>query len=820
MLAQDGKPRRKPLVYGRAKRATPACNPFEDDDAPVRILKSRSGSLQDEIQLEQQQIHGQLVKSVETPTTGKLSNIRQHALSTKKLASSEPSAQTKPAFKGASVPATSAFDFPQSDDEHDTILFQKSMQKRRRLTPIRNYGYTATAQQRELSWPNTNEDSNEDTRRAPDPATTKQAKVKSKSAPRPAKKSSRGLRTPSPEKNGYAAKESLYTPKQSRLLSHLLDSAGPTDSPSKLPLTFLSLTSTERSTPELLDPIPKPSSQAGRVQGGLIQTKRRLIDAMISPRKRMSVSASSESDSENSALGAAGSLSEAGDDRKEVQAIATTQTDEINGAKPPRAIPASSSLSSLAAVPKPRTTYSRERSHLADMVSEDLLEPISQAASQEDNLLMCQNGSIFSSFHSVISQDPEEGDVEEEIGGIRSIHELRHAGSTARSRVDVESLLEDIEAKGPPARARRIRGLTQLTEKLGYPDIAPYILEQSIDQRLLQCPYLDGDVVGQTLLMMVLCRLMISVQLPTSSLTAVLETLLPFAKALLHEPRTLNSMLRDRKQNLSKVTSRDVAELIEPFCSSPVWLSRQPKSLSPQLVCLRSLDIVLRQARQLGDFDMVLPASIFRQLVELLLRTNSTLDIDGKQNDGALIIELTISVIESLTISRRWADDGCLEIAKELPGLGPLLNRMALSSSGSPDQTHLLVLRLILNITNNEPDLCDAFTEPVLLSAIFGIVLRDFIQTPILANGALVESKLEGVILALGALSNLAEHSSVFRQRMLDNSVEGRSLVDWIAFAFRDQVEAASEVSSLVLFAFYCVLTSPRLLLSNKRLLL
>jgi Wings apart-like protein regulation of heterochromatin len=795
MFKHDGKARRKPLVYGKARRSTPAYNPFEEDDISVRRTQSNtSSSRQDESKLEKPQIRGQVVKPIEASPKTKLSNIRQRTLSKQQPIFHGVTSHGGSGLNNERSNSQAAFDFP-SDEEDGTILFQESMQKRRRLTPVRNGGTNVKVDQAKPIWSHTKTDVNEEPQPLRARAPRLQAKTKAKSPPRAPQQFSQKPRTPSPEEDRSVARPSLCnTPKQTKLLSNLLVSAGPADSPSKLPLTSLSLTNTEITTPELVEPGSKTPLNTERGQGRILQSKKRLIDAMASPRKRSSVSESSEASSEGSAMDAVSDSSEL---RKDSQPAAAGNVNEANGMAKARDVIPNGAFTALNVALKPRMTYSRERSHLADMLSEDALDPANQSTSQEDSLQLSQNGSIFGSFDVAIPHEAADEDLEQEIVGIRSIHELRHAGSNARSRVDLESILEDIEAKGSSSRARRLRGLTQLTEKLDKPEIGRQILEEGLDQRLSQCPLLEGDVVGQTLLTIALCRLMISVQLPITSLKGILEAVMSSGMILLQEPGLFVKIVRDRKQNLSKATCRDINSLVEPFRLSLVWPDRRPNSLSPRLVFTRLLDNVLRQVRRLGDFDVVLPASIFNEVVELLLQIEPTQLDDTKETDPMLMMELAVSIIESLTLSKNWAEEGCLEIAKRLSELGPLLSQLTSLSSESVDRTHHLILRLILNITNNDSDLCDAFAKPALLSAIFDIVRRDFIETSILAHGVLKESRLEGVILALGALSNLAEHSSSFRQTMLDNLIDNISMVDWVAYAFRDQVEQASEVRIL-----------------------
>lgn len=793
MFLQDGKPRRKPLVYGKVKRSASAYGVFDLDDALGGGTPSHSSPRQEEPGLGQQQIHGHLVKSVETTPKGKLTNVRQRLTSKPKPMRSDFSAQKEPRSNDGRDQRASAFDLLLSDEEDSPIPFQKSMQKRRRLTPVRDDSSVVQSHQLESSGSYTNDVDSECSQNIRT-ATTLQARTKKASEPTAARPAAQTRRTTAPKEDSPSSQPSQYnTPKPPGLQSNLRKAVGPTDSPSKLRLTLLSLTNAEDSSPRSPSSSSKSLVQPVQVQKSLSKPRRRLIDAMVSPRKRLSLSAVSESSSEDPVVDGAESVSEMVDMRHEVQQVKATSTNETIGMGELGDMVPNKPSTSLNTSSRPRVTYSRERSHLADMLTEDFFDPVSQSASQDDSLGTSQKSTAFNHFDSIVSNEASEEDLEQEIAGIRSIHELRHSGGNARSQVDLESILEDFEAKGPTARARRLRALTQLIEKLESSEVGRQISEQFVDRRLNRCTHLNGDVVAQTLWSMVLSRLMVSVQLPTSSLKGIFRALVRSGTALLQESRDFTTKVRDRKQNVSKSTCREIIGLLKPFCSSAVWPDRRPTSPSPRLILIRSLDIVLRQARQLGEFGICLPASIFDQLVQLLLRITPIQVIDGKDEDSVLVMESTISVIESLTISQNWAEDGCLEIAKKLSGLGPILDQLTVSSAERSSGSHQLILRLILNITNNDPDLCDAFSEPALVSAIFSIIKRDFLQTPMLANAVLKESTLEDVILALGALSNLAEHSNLFRQTLLNNSLDDRSMVDWIAFAFRDQVEVASE---------------------------
>lgn len=797
MFLQDGKARRKPLVYGKLKRSTSAYNVFDLEDVLGGGTQSRSSSKQVDIERGQQPIHGQVVKPIERTPPRKLANARQCLKPEQKPLDSDVITQKEYAVKDQTGPRTSAFDLLLSDEEDSTIPFQNSMQKRRRLTPVGSRSSTVNSYERSSTWSGTNKESNQHSQKIRT-RTTLQYNEKTASESRSVQQSLSRTKTPDREEDDLSLQVAHHkTPKQRRLLSNVINSPVPMDSPSKLPFPSLTLLGGRHSDSEAPEPSIKPVIRNKAIVQGLSKPRTRLIDAMVSPLKRSSVLLSPELSPEGSVLDTPAFGCETKHAENQVQLVRVASIKDVN-----KSGEMGDSIQTDASTPlntssRPRATYSRERSHLADMVVEDLLEPVIHSASEKDSLLVSRNGPSLSSFDSLHSQRASEDELEQEVAGIRSIHELRRAGGNARSQVDLESILEDIEARDPPARARRVGGLAQLIGKLDNDDVRRHILDQSLDRRFSRWPHLEGDIVGQTLLAMLLSRLMTSEQLTATSLKEIFRTVVFSGMALLQEPREFTLIVRDRKQNLSKAVGKEITALVEPCCASHVWQGRHPKAPSPRLIYVKFLDIILRQLRQLGDFEMVLPASIFSQLIWLLLDTAPTDLVDAKVQDRALVLESIVSVIESLTISRNWPDDGCLEIAKKLSGLGPILGQLTLSSPYSSDRTHHLILRLILNITNNDSALCDAFSEKALICAIFGIVKRDFLQTPMLANAVLDETKMEGVILALGALSNLAEHSNVFRRATLDTSLDGRSMVDWITVTFRDQVQVASEVCFL-----------------------
>ena len=162
MFIHDGKPRGKTLVYGKARRSTPAYNPFEKDDTIVVKTQSSSSSRQDENESEQPQIRRQVVKSIEASPTKKLNDLPRRTLSDQKPVCRGLNSRKVSGLVNGTKQSPSTFDFPSSAEEDSTVIYQESMQKRRRLTPVRNGGTIVKPDPYEPSRSNGKEDITED----------------------------------------------------------------------------------------------------------------------------------------------------------------------------------------------------------------------------------------------------------------------------------------------------------------------------------------------------------------------------------------------------------------------------------------------------------------------------------------------------------------------------------------------------------------------------------------------------------------------------------------------------------------------------------
>ena len=694
----------------------------------------------------------------------------------------------------------STYDVPSSEGETNSgSIYHGSSKKRRKLTPNKseiNVMHTIKRTQSRTADPARRSDEQRYKNEMAD-SKTSQGTLAMKS---PTNRTN-AARTASklPTAFGSSHKSSSTTPEPSSPVRKELAPTLSFDTPSKIPLTGLQLAPRRSFTVgcddsdhsilghKIPDEAPPPSPP-----------RRRLVDAMASPRKGSFPRVSATGERNDDLHNKKDPQSKAETVRNESRQPPITGSRSHIGSKETSSFSSDNVLSGLKAPCKSKLTYSRERSHLSAMVSQEAFAPLSQDASTQDPFSQSQDSALLAELDIGLPHTgmDEQNDEDQDTTGIRSIHELRQAGSNARSRVDMDALLDDIEASGPSSRAKKLHGLVHLAAKLDRPDMTSQVLESSIDQRLLRCTVGDKDTLSQTVFTIALSRLLLIVQLPSFLLSRAFTRLLSISTNVLPDSTQLESMVRKSDAGLAGSTRRATVDLVKSHRLSSIWSDCTPNHLSPQLVLIKSLDIILRQARQLGDFRTVLPTSVFERLTELLVQSQKQLSAVTEAGSHTLLIVVsTVSVLESCTISREWAREKCLSPAKRLSELGPLMNLLHRSKSPHCRRTQTLILRLFLNITNNSPDLCDTFARASITQAIFGIVYVEFAQVTGLGDVALDATHLDDVILALGALTNLAEHSELFRQAMQETSFEGQRMVDWLAGLFGSQVDQVHEVT-------------------------
>ena len=849
MAAQDFKPRRRPVTYGKrsSNRPLPMHN-FLDPDVDTGAGESSriSGKRANGIGHSQpKRSHDMDVSKlpIEDACSGQRSPISPNS-SNQDKSDNTPNDSTN----------SSLFDVMSSDEDMDRALAAQPTRKRRKLTPVRraakqvqglerkgivisashkNHGQdTATAQSVEIT---------------SDSSASEYPQVKSKALPRSAATSKPRKRTPS-STNSAAAPITIdlidneegvrvlsmtssptpphtpigrsprtqrsksaspsaqlidqlnkSLPLESRLTKHVdrvsgqIHDTNPVPSPSQLAMRSLRLTPEEK-LPSEMEQEGSHVSLGPPVSLTPSRSRRRLVDALDSPRNKSKTRQTSVESSRSSTRSPVNDDDD-GPVRSVSQRISSTKNNQLENhteveSKPIPPLP----------VTGPKVTYAKQRSHLSDMVFEDLSDFAVPSMTHLVEPVASTKASVNPSLGSQGSQDEPKDEEDAGSGAIRSIHELRLAGENSRFHGNLDSIFEDLEATGRTGRSRRLRGLMQLSEKFLEPTFCQRFVENGMHQRLANHAFNETDVLSSMLTSCALSILLSSCKPSLKMLQQVFDAVMHSSAPLLKETQELSKFVRalakDRKQNLSGAMCKDVIGFQQPVLASRMWTTEKPTDLSPRLIALRSIELVVRGIRELKDFETSLPQPLFVQLVEILegiLESDST---SLAVPESVLTLESAISVLEFSVLSHRLLEGGYNEAAKRLYVLGPLLTEAEGMLRERRSKIQLLVLRLIISVTNNNVELCESLGQSTLIPAISAIVKTNFLELAEYADSGKVldESKLESVILALGSLINFAECSHSSRLSMSTKDDGGESTVEWLVVAFTRRAGKVSEV--------------------------
>ncbi|KAF3479581.1 uncharacterized protein GIQ15_06557 [Arthroderma uncinatum] len=380
---------------------------------------------------------------------------------------------------------------------------------------------------------------------------------------------------------------------------------------------------------------------------------------------------------------------------------------------------------------------------------------------------------------------------------IRSIHELRRSGDNARYHAIIETIFEDIEDKTAPISRKR-SGMVQLCTKLFDPQFSQRFLSNALEKRFAKINPGEFDLVCGYLTSCIYALLLSSGSISPMTLHYCWMQILRVAPFLLGEDKSMIEITKRRELKMTKAGKADIQDICEKITESKIWTSQIPSTVTPQLLTLRCLELAIRKLRETGNAMETMSVPVLRQVIDILLKHSLVDDIDKAGPDELLMLELTLSILESYTIHTLSLEEEQQEALKPLSKLGLLLSNLGRQPDARSRQIQILEIRLILNITNNNPTLCEEFSTPEFIEALAQIVLSSFQSVGDEFTGSQKESLLDTVILALGALINLAEWSSASRQVLLESEVASTTLIDRLLPLFVDGLEAIAEADSVV----------------------
>jgi hypothetical protein len=435
--------------------------------------------------------------------------------------------------------------------------------------------------------------------------------------------------------------------------------------------------------------------------------------------------------------------------------------------------------------PKMRT-YGKQRSHLKDMISDQDLksQPSSQSSlqqlvSQVD--AMVTKGTTF----EIESEDEEPGTK------VRSIHELRQAGSTTRFDQELDILLEDIESGN---KALRIQALMRLVRKLQEQAFKRMLVGSGKLNRLTSVSRPDLDLVSTSIMLLAFWSLIVFPTATAQALSQVYSGILSLPVAILNETRSIFRIARDRNENLSKALVRDVAELEIHVVDQSVSGDRQTsKSIIISKIALKSLEYGVKRLIELAErvpepsaqFVETAVATVGEHVGKVVSNEGS---MEHAESIRLLVVWLEMTAATSKDVGYAMNNSQLTKTSQTLAEVMKWARREIPSIVQSCN-------RSIVELTNANGAACEQFAQTDVIQQLFVVVEDHFSR---LSKGTDAEENdqlaLDSVILALGCLLNLADLSHLARIRTLEQRQGEESQVDALVGFFTQHVEETEEV--------------------------
>lgn len=443
-----------------------------------------------------------------------------------------------------------------------------------------------------------------------------------------------------------------------------------------------------------------------------------------------------------------------------------------------------------------KVTYARERSFLTD---DDVSQPGCSDGATTNELVpdarrqrrVGGDVTTFQKFEILTGDLDEVSDYQG--SAMRSIHELREAGGNARVFSEMEAILDDIDEASASGSTVKRSKLLELAIKLQELPFCRLFSDQGLDQRISAHLVPTKDILVDTLVATIVLSLLAGSGSSSKLHHVGVSRMTSFMIRLLDQNQDLVLSTGNRTVSISRVAQRQFKILWDLLLKSTTWRVGRPTVLTPRVIALQCLEYIVRRIRETGCVDPILSAGDIRSIVQLL-QADPSVEIQQQQSGLNAEIQLSVSILESWTICKdpsykdtAWTDD-------TLGIVIGLLSRLDSLAKADVGTLRTLTLRLYLNLTNNNPELCTAFSKPSVIGSMLNTVVSHFQSLSEATTQEMPKVMLDNLILALGSMINLAEWSDAVRLIVMRLEFMHTCFIDILLQLFSRKQSTAAEV--------------------------
>lgn len=458
--------------------------------------------------------------------------------------------------------------------------------------------------------------------------------------------------------------------------------------------------------------------------------------------------------------------------------------------------PALISESQSSQVAGPKFTYAKQRSMLNedDLMSQLAMElptvPPQNSQGRRGRRASIPTLKPLASFHEEVD------DEDDSVAAIRSVHELRQAGANNRFLDEVQDFLDRIGNPGKTTPSMRRSGLLDLAHKMQDKSFSRQFRSNGMEQKLFLHLGMETEIISGFLMVTILVSLLMEGNMPHIVSQLRRQGITRLLIRLMETQSGINLVAKDRKNNMSKIAQSLVSEYQDYLLQLPVWEDLKPQSISPRTIALKCLELMVRQTREAGSAADIFSKELTTNLFAIVKSATDARSWALPKEKSAIDFYLALSALESHSITARTVQDETIWINEYLPLIADTFQVALTRPLEEFGVLQILLLRLTLNVTNNNPRASDVFARASLMSAMGQVMITRFSQISRFMLEEDLSVAVDHLILVLGVMINFAEWSPACRESLQTLHRDTSDPLDGMVSAFADSLERTSQVRS------------------------
>ncbi|KAI1429475.1 wings apart-like protein regulation of heterochromatin-domain-containing protein [Xylaria sp. FL1777] len=382
---------------------------------------------------------------------------------------------------------------------------------------------------------------------------------------------------------------------------------------------------------------------------------------------------------------------------------------------------------------------------------------------------------------------------------LRGIHELRQAGANSRVADAMQDLVDQIGKPGANSSSRRA-ALLQVAEKMRDKTFVRQCRDHGVESIMLKDIGKETDIICSYLILSSL--IMIIAKGPSAHIGSLLRTegAGPIFARLLSIREDMKKVVKDHKTNLSKRSQNSVIAIESLLRELSIWDEDKPSFISPRNLAIKCLQLLIAQDVLISSDQAIFTEAVTEHLFEVVSDASKNTEYwDYPKTARSIELCGALSVLDVHAVSMAATQgDNSEWVVRYLPIIADAFLTSLQTPVHDGKTVEYLILKLTINVTNNNLAAPDIFASKGLLPALAASISSNFKHAlALISQDTWADGILDSLLLRLGILINFAEHSELVRQMVDGSHYENREPIRELIRLFIENHRRTGEADSM-----------------------